>query len=205
METTCGPHTLDNNKYTHSLQAALRTVASADRVWTWQTRRTALLEENTFINLGVDYSRLGRAFFMDWKIKSYLQALLSISHRTPHGFCPLALSVVFHRSSRPVWGKTTAALSWWETRHPRMYLLWIQEKWLGITETFTLISSYFKASQVWLHIYRQHTCIVCLATADPHLRNFSVTAKTTLQIDTEKTRLCSTWTPSPSFQETPMC
>lgn len=63
-----------------------------------------------------------------WKVtnifrKSHLRALSSASRRTPHGFCPPAPSVVFRRSSRPVWGKTTAALSWWErTTHLRRHL-----------------------------------------------------------------------------------
>lgn len=51
-----------------------------------------------------------------------LPALSSISHRTPLGFCPRALSVVFHKSSRPVWGRTMVVLSWWERWHLRTYL-----------------------------------------------------------------------------------
>lgn len=51
-----------------------------------------------------------------------LPASSSISHHTPLGFCPRALLVVFHKSSRPVWGRTMVVLSWWERWHPRMYL-----------------------------------------------------------------------------------
>lgn len=52
-----------------------------------------------------------------------LPALSSISHRTLHGFCLHALSVVFHRSSQPVWGRIKVVLSCWEMWQLRMYLL----------------------------------------------------------------------------------
>lgn len=56
-------------------------------------------------------------------IKTDLPALLSISRHTLHEFCLRALSVVFHISSQPAWGRIKVVLFCWETWQLRMYLL----------------------------------------------------------------------------------